>query len=87
MKFQESILDKNEYFSKEISKNLYLGACVRIKNSEKTYQVVGINQKTKVCWIREWPFDMELSKTFALEINQIILQTICSNQIRGYLIS
>ena len=33
-------------------KNLYKGACVKIKNSQKTFQVVGINPQSKVCWIR-----------------------------------
>ena len=60
-------------------KNLYKGACVKIKNSQKTFQVVGINPKSKVCWIREWPFALEVNKTFSLEINQITLQTYCSD--------
>jgi len=60
-------------------KNLYKGACVKIKNSQKTFQVVGINPESKVCWIREWPFAWEVNKTFSLEINQITLQTFCSD--------
>tara|TARA_Y200000002_G_scaffold64761_1_gene49750 strand:- start:115 stop:375 length:261 start_codon:yes stop_codon:yes gene_type:complete len=61
-------------------KNLYKGACVKIKNSQKTFQVVGINPESKVCWIREWPFALEVHKTFSLEINQITLQTFCSER-------
>ena len=68
-----------KYNPNEICKNLYKGACVKIKNSQKTFQVVGINPKSKVCWIREWPFALEINKTFSLEINQITLQTICSS--------
>ena len=60
-------------------KNLYKGACVKIKNSQKTFQVVGINPESKVCWIRECPFALEVNKTFSLEINQITLQTYCSD--------
>ena len=59
--------------------NLYKGACVKIKNSQKIFQVVGINPESKVCWIREWPFALEVNKTFSLEINQITLQTYCSD--------
>ena len=59
--------------------NLYKGSCVKIKNSHKTFQVVGINPESKVCWIREWPFALEVNKTFSLEINQITLQTYCSD--------
>ena len=59
-------------------KSLYKGACVKIKNSQKTFQVVGINPKNEVCWIREWPFALDVNKTFSLEINQIRIQTFCS---------
>ena len=62
-------------------KNLYKGACVKIKNSQKIFQVVGINPKSKVCWIREWPFALKVNKTFSLEINQITLQIFCSNSV------
>ena len=60
--------------------NLYKGACVNIKNSNKTFQVIGINLDKKICWLREWPFASNSKKTFALEINQITLQIFCSNQ-------
>ena len=59
---------------------LYKGACVKIKNSKKTFQVIGLNLENKICWIREWPFAFNSKKTFALEINQISLQIFCSNQ-------
>ena len=65
--------------SQYISKNLYKGACVKIKNSQKTFQVIGINPENKICWLREWPFTYQVKKTFPLEINQITLQTFCSN--------
>ena len=60
--------------------NLYKGACVKIKNSNKTFQIIGINQQKKICWMREWPFACNSKKTFALEISQITLQIFCSNQ-------
>ena len=80
MSFSKLIESKNNYKfnSNDICKNLYKGACVKIKNSQKTFQVVGINPKSKVCWIREWPFALEVNKTFSLEINQITVQTFCS---------
>ena len=62
------------------SEKLYKGACVKIKNNHKTFQVIGINQDKKICWVREWPFDNNSKKTFALEISQITLQIFCSNQ-------
>ena len=81
MKFSDLVENKNNFkFNPYNSrKNLYKGACVKIKNSQKTFQVVGINPKSNVCWIREWPFALEVNKTFSLEINQITLQTYCSD--------
>ena len=38
------------------SENLYKGACVKIKNSNKTFQVIGLNISKEICWVREWPF-------------------------------
>ena len=70
---------KNEYISKNICENLYKGACVKIKNSRKTFQIIGLNPENKVCWLREWPIALEPKKTFSLDINQITIQTFCSN--------
>ena len=70
------LLDNNNLI---FSKNLYKGACVKIKNSNKTFQVIGINMDKRICWVREWPFSYNSKKTFALEISQITSQIFCSN--------
>ena len=72
--------NKNEKNNLICSKNLYIGACVKIKNSNKTFQVIGLNIVKKICWVREWPFAGDSKKTFALELSQITLQIFCSNQ-------
>ncbi|KGF95163.1 hypothetical protein EU95_1529 [Prochlorococcus marinus str. MIT 9201] len=59
--------------------NLYKGAFVKIKHSNNTFQVIGLNIDKKICWVREWPFDSNSKKTFALEISRINLQIFCSN--------
>ena len=61
------------------SENIYKGACVKIKNNNNTFQVIGLNQEKKMCWVREWPFDCNSKKTFALNISQITIQVLCSN--------
>ena len=71
--------NKNEKNNLICSENLYKGACVKIKNSNKTFQIIGINTCKEICWVREWPFAYNSKKTFALEINQITLQIFCSN--------
>ena len=74
------ILDnQNEKNNLICSEKLYKGACVRIKNSNKTFQIIGLNICKKICWVREWPFACDSKKTFALEISQITLQIFCSN--------
>ena len=70
--------NKNEKNNLICSENLYKGACVRIKNSNKTFQVVGLNIGKKICWVREWPFACDYKNTFALEMSQITLQIFCS---------
>ena len=82
MSFSKVIESKNndEFNLNNNLKKLYKGACVKVKNSQKTFQVIGINPKSKVCWIREWPFTLGVNKTFPLEINQITIQTICSDR-------
>ena len=72
--------NKNNNNNLIFSENLYKGACVKIKNSNKTFQVIGINIGKEICWVREWPFASNSEKTFALEISKITLQTFCSNQ-------
>ena len=72
--------NKNDNNILNCSENLYKGACVKIKNSNKTFQVIGINIGKKICWVREWPFACNSKKTFALEISQINLQIFCSNE-------
>ena len=72
--------NKNENENLIRSENLYKGACVKIKNSNKTFQVIGINIGKKICWVREWPFAYNSKKTFALDISQITLQIFCSNK-------
>ncbi len=61
------------------TEKLYKGACVKIKNSNKTFQVIGINIGKKICWVREWPFAYNSKKTFPLEISNIDMQIFCSN--------
>ena len=72
--------DKYEDNNFICSEKLYKGACVKIKNSKKTFQVTGLNMVKKICWVREWPFANNSKRSFALEISQITLQIFCSNQ-------
>ena len=71
--------NKNENDNLICSEKIYKGACVKIKNNRNTFQVIGLNQEKKICWVREWPLDCNTKKTFAVEISQITIQVLCSN--------
>ena len=79
MNHSKLLYNKNENKDLICSEKLYKGACVKIKNSNKTFQVIGLNIVKEICWVREWPFACNSKKTFALEISQITLQIFCSN--------
>ena len=79
MIYSKLLNSNNEYNNLICSENLYKGACVKIKNSNKTFQIIGINICKEICWVREWPFAYNSKKTFALKISQITLQIFCSN--------
>ena len=70
--------NRNEKNNLICSEKLYKGACVRIKNSNKTFQVIGLNIGKRICWVRELRFDCHSKKTFALEISQITVQIFCT---------
>ena len=74
------LLDSENNNNLIYSENLFKGACVKIKNSNKTFQVIGLNTCKKICWVREWPFAYDSKKTFALELSQITLQFLCTKQ-------
>ena len=71
--------NKNKENNLICSENLYKGACIKIKNSNNTFQVIGLNLDKKICWGREWPFALNSKKTFAVEMSQITIQVLCSN--------
>jgi len=77
--YSKLIDNKNENNNLISFENLYKGACVRIKNSNKTFQIIGLNISKKICWVREWPFACNSKKTFPLEISHITMQIFCSN--------
>ena len=54
-----------------------IGLCVEIANSKKIFQIVGLNDKQSICWIRELPLNGKTQRTFELSIHQIMKATIC----------
>ena len=68
---------KNIDSSNDIIKYINIGRCIKIINSEKNYQVIGLNPKMNICWVREWPINFCSYKTFELSINKITVSSTC----------
>ena len=58
--------------------NIKIGKCIKIKNSKKIFQIVGLNDKRKICWVREWPITNSAHITFQLSVNNILIPNIYS---------
>ena len=54
--------------------NIKIRKCIKIKNSKKIFQIVGLNDKRKICWVREWPIKNSAHVTFQLSVNNILDQ-------------
>ena len=58
--------------------NIKIGKFIKIKNSKKIFQIVGLNDKRKLCWVREWPIKNSDHVTFQVSVNNILIPTIYS---------
>ena len=54
--------------------NIKIGKCIKIKNSKKIFQIVGLNNERNICWVREWPIKNSAYVTFQLSVNNILDQ-------------
>ena len=66
----------------EIKKHVDIGKCIKIINSKKNYQVIGLNPKMNICWVREWPLNFCRYKTFQLSLNKITVSSSCEIEIK-----
>ena len=62
----------------EGANNIKIGKCIKIKNSKKIFQIVGLNDKRKICWVREWPIKNSAHATFQISVNNILIPAIYS---------
>ena len=75
-------LKKNIDSFNEIKRNIDIGKCIKIVNSEKNYQVIGFNPKMNICWIREWPINSYRYKTFELSLDKITVSSLCEIKVK-----
>ena len=67
-------LDKNT-ISKEVD-SIHQGDCVKLQNNKDLFQVIGIDNSHKKCWVRRWPLLTNGSPVFEIPINQIVIPSI-----------
>jgi len=66
----------------KLKEKIDIGKYIKIINSEKTYQVIGINKRKEICWVREWPLNFSSYKTFALSIDNKIILNLCEIKVK-----
>ena len=68
MTSSKNVIEKSR---KEVAKNINQGDCVYLKNQEELFQVLGIDNAYKKCWVRKWPLNPNGSPVFEISINQL----------------
>ncbi len=68
MTLSKKVIEKTR---KEAEKNINQGDCVYLKNQEKLFQVLGIDNAYEKCWVREWPLNSSGSPVFEISIKQV----------------
>ena len=68
MKTSKNVIEKAR---KETENNINQGDCVYLKNQEELFQVLGIDNAYKKCWVREWPLNSNGSPVFEISIKQV----------------
>ena len=51
--------------------DLHQGDCVQLLSGEDIFQVIGIDDAHKRCWVRRWPLLPKGSPVFEIPIQQI----------------
>ena len=68
MKTSKNVIEKAR---KETGKNINQGDCVYLNNQEELFQVLGIDNAYKKCWVRKWPLNPNGSPVFEISIKQV----------------
>ena len=68
MKSSKKLIEKSR---KEIKENINQGDCVYLKNKQELFQVLGIDNASEKCWVREWPLNPNGSPVFEISIKQV----------------
>ena len=64
----KNVIEKQK---KDIKININQGDCVYLKNQEELFQVLGIDNAHKKCWVRQWPLNPNGSPVFEISIQQV----------------
>ncbi len=62
---------------------LHQGDCIKLRNGEDLFQVIGIDNEHKRCWIRQWPLLPKGSPVFEVSLQQISLNSLAGQNCPG----
>ncbi len=51
--------------------DLHQGDCIQLLTSEDLFQVIGVDDQHKKCWVRRWPLLPKGSPVFEISMQQI----------------
>ncbi len=68
MKTSKKVIEKTRNV---IAESINQGDCVYLKNQEELFQVLGIDNVSKKCWVRKWPLNSNGSPVFEISISQV----------------
>tara|TARA_Y100001968_G_C18713354_1_gene416767 strand:- start:182 stop:400 length:219 start_codon:yes stop_codon:yes gene_type:complete len=68
MKSPKKLIEKAR---QKIEENINQGDCVYLKNEKELFQVLGIDNSYKKCWVRQWPLNPNGSPVFEISIKQV----------------
>ena len=62
----------SKHFQREVN-SIHQGDCVQLIDDTDLFQVIGIDDNHKKCWLRRWPLLANGSPVFEIEINQVVV--------------
>ena len=63
------------------SMDLHQGDCIHLKSSEELFQVIGVDDEHKRCWVRKWPLQQTGSPVFEVPIKHVAFTNQTTPQI------
>ncbi len=57
------------------NRKLHQGDCVKLRDDNNLFQVIGIDKEHQKCWVRQWPLMEKGSPVFEISLHQIYISS------------